>query len=331
MNLPPAIRVLLWPISLLYGVGARFRVFLYEKGVFRKRRLKTPVISVGNLTMGGTGKTPMVIYLAEKFLAEGKRVGILSRGYRGSGGTSDEVEMLRGRLGDRVLFGVGADRHKEGTKIESLDQVDVFLLDDGFQHLQLERDVDILMVDSSKRTEKEWILPAGTLREPFSACGRADIMVLSRVLNPNESAKAVQNLVFLAQTRLLGLRSLGENKLQADAALLKRFSFYAFCGVGNPEAFFRDLKRWNLELSGTMSFQDHHRYDEQDVSTLLASARGARATAFVTTEKDEQNLHTLDFGDVPVYVATIELEICSAADFDIALHRLLAERQRAAK
>src|SRR5215475_10217072 len=135
MNLPLAIRVLLWPISLLYGVGARFRVFLYEKGVFRKRRLKTPVISVGNLTMGGTGKTPMVIYLAEKFLAEGKRVGILSRGYRGSGGTSDEVEMLRGRLGDRVLFGVGADRHKEGTKIESLDQVDVFLLDDGFQHL----------------------------------------------------------------------------------------------------------------------------------------------------------------------------------------------------
>ncbi len=279
--------------------------------------------------MGGTGKTPMVIYLAEKFLAEGKRVGILSRGYQGSGGTSDEVEMLRRRLGDRVLFGVGADRHKEGSKIESLDQVDVFLLDDGFQHLQLERDVDILIVDGSKRTEKEWILPAGTLREPFSACGRADIIVVSRVSKLHESPEAAQNSVFYAQTKLLGLRE-REDKLLVDSGQLKDLSFYAFCGVGNPEAFFRDLKHWNLELIGTMSFRDHHLYSEQDVATLLASARGARATAFVTTEKDEQNLHTLGFGDVPVYVAAIEFELSPAKGFDATLHRLLAHRKTAA-
>src|SRR5262252_3746749 len=102
MNLPLPIRILLWPLSLIYGIGTLFRVWLYEKSVFKKGRLKTPVISVGNLTVGGTGKTPMVLYLAEKFLAEGMRVGVLSRGYRGAAGTSDEVEMLNARLGGRA-------------------------------------------------------------------------------------------------------------------------------------------------------------------------------------------------------------------------------------
>src|SRR5262252_1774904 len=132
MNLPLPIRILLWPLSMIYGIGTRFRVWLYEKRVFKKGRLKTPVISVGNLTVGGTGKTPMVLYLAEKFLAEGKRVGILSRGYRGVDGTSDEIVMLKQRLGGKVVFGVGADRFKEGSKIEQESPVDLFLLDDGF-------------------------------------------------------------------------------------------------------------------------------------------------------------------------------------------------------
>src|SRR5882762_1927065 len=104
MSLPLPIRILLWPLSQIYGVAARFRIFLYEKGALKRKRLKAAVISVGNLTVGGTGKTPMVLYLAERFLAEGKRVGILTRGYRGSGGLSDEVELLKQRLGDRAKF-----------------------------------------------------------------------------------------------------------------------------------------------------------------------------------------------------------------------------------
>src|SRR5215470_14327466 len=118
MNLPLPIRMLLWPVSLIYGLITRYRALLYEKGIFKAKRLRTPVISVGNLTVGGTGKTPMVLYLAERFLAEGKRVGILSRGYRGVGRSSDEVEMMRLRLDSRVVFGVGADRFAEGSRIE---------------------------------------------------------------------------------------------------------------------------------------------------------------------------------------------------------------------
>jgi tetraacyldisaccharide 4'-kinase len=149
MNLPPLLRLLLWPLSVLYGDLTRLRVWLYQKGYLQQKRLNRPVISVGNLTVGGTGKTPMVIWLAEKFLAEGKRVAILSRGYKGSSGTSDEIELMKFRLQERVKFGVGPDRYEQGKRLEN--EVDLFLLDDGFQHLPLFRDVNILMFDGSKK------------------------------------------------------------------------------------------------------------------------------------------------------------------------------------
>src|SRR5258708_32224748 len=140
MNVPVAVGMLLWPLSQLYGVYVRCRHALYDKGWRKPRRLKATVISVGNLTVGGTGKTPMVLWLAEKFLAKGKKVAILTRGYKGSHGSSDEIEMLKRRLDRNVLFGVGSDRFASGTRLESENKIDVFLLDDGFQHLQLARD-----------------------------------------------------------------------------------------------------------------------------------------------------------------------------------------------
>ena len=118
MKLPLLARILLWPFSVLYGGYVRIRAWLYQNGWLKQKRLRGKVISVGNLTVGGTGKTPMVLWLAEKFLAEGKRVAILSRGYRGSGGTSDEIELMKHRLQDRVAFGVGKDRFAEGHRIE---------------------------------------------------------------------------------------------------------------------------------------------------------------------------------------------------------------------
>ena len=131
MNVPPLLRLILRPLSVVYGVIVRLRVWLYAQGWMKQKRLKGTVISVGNLTVGGTGKTPMVIWLAEKFLAEGKRVAILSRGYRGTNGTSDEIELMKFRLQGRVSFGVGKNRFAEGLRIESRQSVDVFLLDDG--------------------------------------------------------------------------------------------------------------------------------------------------------------------------------------------------------
>src|SRR3981189_1182132 len=169
MSGSPPVRMLLWPLSLLYGVFVRLRVWLYAKGLLKQKRLKAPVVSVGNLTVGGTGKTPMVIWLAEKFLADEKRVAILSRGYRGANGTSDEIELMKFRLQGRVSFGVGKNRFAEGRRLESQQSVDVFLLDDGFQHLKLARDLDILLLDASRPLAGESLLPAGRPRAPLAA------------------------------------------------------------------------------------------------------------------------------------------------------------------
>src|SRR5208283_3416972 len=143
MNFAAFARFVLWPFAMLYGTIVRFRAWFYETGIFKEQRLRKPLISVGNLTLGGTGKTPMVIWLAERLLAEGKRVGILSRGYRGNGRTSDEIDLMKFRLQGRVEFGVGKDRLVQGRKLQEM--VDIFLLDDGYQHLRLASDANILL------------------------------------------------------------------------------------------------------------------------------------------------------------------------------------------
>src|SRR6266446_4017966 len=220
MTMPLPFRLLLWPLSLVYGAAARLHAWLYAQGMYTTKRLNTPVISVGNLTVGGTGKTPMVLWLAERFLAEGKHVAILSRGYRGSGGTSDEVEMMKERLGDRVVFGVGPDRHVEGRRIEAEEPVNVFLLDDGFQHLELVRDVDIVLVDSTTFDSTKWLLPAGSMREPLSALRRASAVVFTRASNEGSDSSAGQAIhkdaagvpTFCAETKLLSFRCLSKGR-----------------------------------------------------------------------------------------------------------------------
>jgi tetraacyldisaccharide 4'-kinase len=334
MNLAPLARVVLWPLSVLYAAMVKIRAWLYEKSVLRSRRLQTPVISVGNLTLGGTGKTPMVIWLAERLLTQGKRVGILTRGYKGSDGTSDEIELLKSRLGNRVQFGVGPDRYAQGLHLE-LSGVDIFLLDDGFQHLQLSRDVNILLLDSSRPAENDRLLPAGRLREPLSAMSRADLLVFTRTeTNPGTDTaidKLQNGAVFAAQTRLLGFRKFaGASPQLLAAAELGPGPFYAFCGIGNPGAFVADLEHWGLSIAGKRAFADHHRYSDSEVVELLEAAHQADAVALITTEKDAHNLSDADFQDFPVYVAIIDLVLLQENAFLTAIQQQLASRQRPA-
>ena len=263
MSLSPLVRMLLWPLSLLYGAIVWFRVWLYAKGLLKQKRLKAPVVSVGNLTVGGTGKTPMVIWIAERLIADGKHVAILSRGYRGTNGTSDEIQLMKFRLQGRVAFGVGKDRFVEGQRLEAQQSIDVFLLDDGFQHLQLARDLDILLMDASRRLAGESLLPAGCLREPLSAMSRANILVFTRTENMSGAVDAIQKLnqypVFAAATQLLGFRRLGGELTLLSASEIGAGPFFAFCGLGNPDAFFRDLRDWGLTVCGQLSFPDHYR------------------------------------------------------------------------
>jgi tetraacyldisaccharide 4'-kinase len=318
MNLPPWLRLLLWPVSILYGYLTRLRVWLYSRGIRKQKRLNRPVISVGNLTVGGTGKTPMVIWLAEKFLAEGKRIAILTRGYKGSGGTSDEIELMKFRLQQKVHFGVGANRFEKGKELES--DVDIFLLDDGYQHLQLARDVNILLLDASQPLARQLVLPAGPLREPVSAMQRADVLVLTRSETSPQTQSAIAKLqdfpVFAAATCLLGFRRLGAGIRVLSVDEIGPAPFYAFCGIGNPLAFFQDLKNWNLPISLTSEFPDHYRYDARDAVELEAAAHAAGAKAFLT--------------ELPVFIVVIDLEISQSDAFLAAIRAGIDARSAAA-
>jgi tetraacyldisaccharide 4'-kinase len=334
MSVHPRLRIPLWPLSLLYGGAIRVRAWMYRKGWLKQKRLKATVISVGNLTVGGTGKTPIVIWLAEKFLAEGKSVAILSRGYRGSNGTSDEIELMRFRLQGRVAFGVGKNRFAVGRRLETQQPIDIFILDDGFQHLQLARDLDILLLDASRPMREEVLLPAGRLREPLSAMNRANLVVFTRTETVPGILEAVEKLsefpVFAAATRLLGFRRYGGGIPLQSAKEIGAGPFFAFCGLGNPEAFFRDLQTWGLSICGQAVFADHHRYTEHDVLKLKEAGNKAGANAFVTTEKDAQNLSGLMVEERPVYVSVIDLVIIPEAGFRKVLDRLLAAKIGAA-
>lgn len=331
MNLPRGLRIVLWPLSKVYGLYVRCRHALYARGVAKPKRLKATVVSVGNLTVGGTGKTPMVLWLAEKFLAEGKRVAILSRGYRGSRGSSDEIELLKRRLGGKVVFGVGPDRFASGSRLESDKPIDVFLLDDGFQHLRLARDLDILMLDGSRKLKDEWLLPAGSLREPISACRRADILVVSRKFERPviEARDAHTFAIFYAQTRLLGFRSLGSHSESKYLSEIGPGPFLAFCGIGNPEAFFDDLGRWHVPVAEEESFSDHHKYSQRELDQLQARAEACGAVGLVTTEKDAENLLCAN-ARLPVWIAVISLVFTAESELLAAIDRKLAARGAAA-
>ena len=330
MNWTAPVRILLWPLSMIYGAVARARARLYAMGWLNLKHLKGAVISVGNLTVGGTGKTPMVIWLAEKFVAQGKRVAILSRGYRGAPGTSDEIEMMKERLGDGAAFGVGKNRYEQGRLLEARG-IDIFLLDDGFQHLQLARDVDILLMDASRPLDRETLLPAGPLREPLSAMKRAHLLVFTRTETTAGSSDVITRLrnypIFAASARLLGFRLLGGDKTLLAIDAIGTGPFYPFCGIGNPRAFFWNLELWHVPVRGNIFFADHHRYTGSDARQIEEHAVEAGARALITTEKDAQNLKDVSFEKFPVYVAVIDLDIVPEDEFLGAIDRLLEARR----
>ena len=327
---------LLWPFSLLYGAAAHLRARAYRRGIFKPRHLDGIVISVGNLTTGGTGKTPMVLWIAERLLYEGKKVGILTRGYRGekvarsSGNnpqaattkaavsSSDEVRLLQSRLGDRVQFGVGANRYEQGRELAKLG-VNWFVLDDGFQHLQLARDADIVLIDATNPFSGGRLLPAGHLREPRSALARADIIVITRSTHAPAVESAIRRdsaaPIFYARPKLDAIHSITDGELTGAVAPDALPKLFAFCGIGNPAAFVNDLRAWGLDIVGHKFYPDHHRYSDNDDHEILQLANEAGASGLICTEKDLYNLHAIYYGKLPVFYCSISMQIDNADEF----------------
>ena len=344
---------LLWPLSVAYGLGARLRVRLYRAGIFSQHRLKGVVISVGNLTVGGTGKTPMVLWLAERLLAEGKNVAILTRGYRGflrgteGEGTlpqtagkpsisGDEPELLVRRIAacaspeGRSRVVVGADRVASGRSAER-ESFDWFLLDDGFQHLRLARDLDIVLIDATNPFGGGRLLPSGRLREPKSALRRADIIVITR----SKHAPALEGVIrressaplFFATTRLDAIARPATIRQDLPVAEWRTRRFFAFCGIGNPGAFFDDLREWGITPVGTAKFPDHHRYSESDRTRLQAEAQRAGTDALLCTEKDILNYGEVQTEGLPVLFARVSLAMQNEDAFWSAAEEILARRR----
>jgi len=324
---------LLWPLTLPYGAAVRLRARAYRAGVLRAKRLDGTVISVGNLTMGWTGKTPMVLWTAERLLADGKKVGILTRGYRGetsaAGSTSDEVQLMQERLGKRAAFGVGADRFARGQELAKRG-VDWFVLDDGFQHLQLARDVNIVLIDAANPFGRGHLLPAGRLREPRSALARADIIVITRSGRTPAVEAAIRREsdapVFYARTQLDSIRIFCGGNPAVEAEDAHRHKFFAFCGIGNPSAFLEDLRDWGLPVAGHKFFRDHHRYTPQDARAIEDSAREAGADALVCTEKDIFNLVDVRIESLETFYCRISMHVDSGDDFWCAILSLAESR-----
>ena len=323
--------IVLWPFSLVYGAVAHLRARAYLQGILKPRRLNGTVISVGNVTVGGTGKTPMVLWIAERLASEGKSVGILTRGYRGrqvasreeksaatGASTSDEVRMLKSRLGDRVAVGVGPDRYANGRQLVKRG-VNWFVLDDGFQHLQLARDVNIVLIDATNPFVGGRLLPCGRLREPRSALARADIVVITRSTHAPALEAATQREtdapIFYARPKLDAICSFTEGQLRGNVAPYALGKLFAFCAIGNPQAFLADLREWGLKVAGHKFFPDHHRFTDSDDEEILRAAAATGATGLICTEKDLYNLHAIYYSKMPIFYCAISLHIDREEEF----------------
>jgi tetraacyldisaccharide 4'-kinase len=313
------------PLSLVYGAVTHLRARAYRKGILKPSRLDGTVISVGNLTVGGTGKTPMVLWIAERLVSEGKSVGVLTRGYRGRPGesgesaavgssvsSSDEVRMLQSHLGDRAAFGVGPDRYANGVQLAKRG-VSWFVLDDGFQHLQLARDVDIVLIDATNPFGLGRLLPAGRLREPRSALARADIVVITRSNHSPAVEAAVRRetdaSIYYACPKLEAILSFTDGQLAGNVTPSALGPLFAFCAIGNPQAFVADLRAWGLAIAGHRFFPDHHRFTDEDDEEILREAKSAGAAGLICTEKDLYNLHAIQYAKMPIFFCAISMHI----------------------
>jgi len=307
-------------LSGIFGVGVRARNALYDRGVARSRQLQAPVVSVGNLSVGGSGKTPFVLLLGDLLKARRLKFDILSRGYgrrtRGvvrvdPGGSAqefgDEPLLLARRLEVPVI--VGEDRYEAGRFAEKSLGSHLHLLDDGFQHRALGRDFDIVLVTPEDARDR--LLPAGRLREPLTSLSRADAVVLSSGASP-ESFPLDSKLVWRVR------RGIAPAKVPAKPVV--------FCGIARPQNFLLQLRTAGIEPAAQALFRDHHAYTERDVQDLLKLRQHSDADGFVTTEKDAINLGGYLDALQPLAVIPVKMELADAANAVDTMLRMLAER-----
>jgi len=312
------------PLSTIYGGVVTARNALYDRGLLQVRCLKGPVVSIGNLSTGGAGKTPFVLLLGELLKERGVTFDVLSRGYgRKSRGVllvdpaglpqhfGDEPLLMARRLQVPVI--VGEDRFETGRLAESKFGPEFHLLDDGFQHRSLARDFDIVLVTAQDANDR--LLPGGRLREPTTSLQRADAVVLT-------SGASTDSFPLVGKTTWRVRRGIVAANIPQRPLV--------FCGIARPRNFVLQLRAANIEPVAEAFYRDHHAYSEKDVRELLQLKQRSEAGGFVTTEKDAVNLGGYLSALEPISVIPVKMELADAANAVDTMLRTIEERKRCA-
>ena len=331
-------------LSWIYGVGMWIRAMLYQQGVFKTRQLPCRVLSVGNITLGGTGKTPLVAALAKELLGRGVHVGILSRGYRGlkekTGGVlSDgtQIYLTPAEAGDEpfmlatMLSGVpvlvGQKRYEMGIHAHERFGVDVLILDDGFQHVGVKRDVDVVLIDTRRGFGNSRLFPRGPLREPLRYLRRASLLLLTKT-QPSQPLDEIECLLSSHAPKVPLYHSRYKPVSLVEVASDKRFPpervqgrrVLAFAGVADPDYFVHILKGLGADIVRGVYFPDHHQYTPEDMRRI--GQYRDTVDFYVTTEKDYVKLQAIPLDGLPLFVLTIEQEVLEETFYQ-SVHSLL--------
>lgn len=346
---------LLQPVSAFYKIGALSRLIAYERRVLRQKKLSVPVISIGNLTVGGTGKTPIIIDLARDLSQAGLKVGILSRGYKRISSQSTTVvsdgrnicvdvdqagdePYLIARSVPAAVVVVGADRYEAG-KIAIEDYgCDLILLDDGFQHLKLARNFDFLIWDYNDDPLQAQLLPAGRLREPMASVSRADCLVISKVPDTPDPER-LSAIRIMANKFKPGIPII---QCRFESSALHRVynkekvrvttrgagtRVFAFCGIARPEGFIRNLEAMGCVVTGKQTFGDHHWFNTNDTNKLIDEFKKSEAQYLVTTEKDRVRLPEDFIEQVPLLELALTTNWLGHAPVDLPGIKMLASKR----
>ena len=323
--------------SIFYGIAINLRNFLYFIRILPKTKLDRMVISIGNLTTGGTGKTPITADLAKMLAKTGKKIAILSRGY---GGSLDSKNINLISDGEKVFYNAkeaGDEPYWMATNIKKVfvitcrDRVkaakwaikeldiDIFILDDGYQYIKLERDLNILLIDGHKKFGNNMLLPAGPLREPISEIKRANKIIVVNKIPYNKRTVVdcrayARHLIKKYDVEVFGCNTVttGIHNINKNIPIFDLKKVYAFTGIAQPEFFFSALEAHQHQLVNKVEFDDHYAYTAKDLVKIVKDAKIAGADIIVTTEKDMVKIKPLIDEinpDIPFYVSRLSIEL----------------------
>jgi len=312
-------------ISLFYGAVIRLRNLLYDNEWLKVQRVNAVVISIGNITTGGTGKTPLVIRLCKqitqnlKLKTQNCGLAILTRGYKTTQNYVDEPELLKKSCPDAKVI-VNPDRVVAAREAINKFAAKVLIMDDGFQHRRLHKDLDIVTIDAACPFGFNRILPAGLLREPLNALKRADAVVITRcdqvpqneLANLKEKLRQINPNMVIAEAihAPVGVRTADGKKI--SIAELTAKNIFAFCGIGNPDAFFNTIRKIPANLIGSKIYDDHHHYCDDDITDIQKQAQLSKADLILTTEKDATKIISASNLSIPLGCLEIELKFIDA-------------------